>query len=408
MIVWGGFTWGYSKPGGAYDPATDSWRVVTTEGAPYGRENVTAVWTGTEAIFWGGEPDGNPFEPGTGGRYDPATDSWIPTSTMNAATNRYGHTAVWTGAEMIVFGGIGTDSVAKRYRPATDAWVDATMVGAPGARDHHAAVWTGTRMVVWGGFINDGITPTGGRYDPATDTWTPTNVADSPPTRMWPIGEWTGTEMIVWGGYDWLFIGDLGDGARYNPATDTWAPTSLLGAPSPRVAQGVWTGRELLLWGGANDSSGGRYDPATDSWRDTTLLGSPQVLWGGRWSTVWTGYQMIVWGGQGPTQRGGLYCASGRANIAPFAVPDAYGAAASTVLVVGVGSGVLANDTDANGDPLTAVLAAGPLHGTLQLHANGSFRYSPTPGFTGRDVFTYRVHDGLAASAPAPVSLSVR
>jgi hypothetical protein len=125
---------------------------------------------------------------------------------------------------------------------------------------------------------------------------------------MWPIGVWTGTEMIVWGGYEWLFLGDLGDGARYDPATDSWTPTSLIGAPTPRVAQGVWTGSELLLWGGANDSSGGRYDPVTDSWRPTTLAGAPQALWGGRWSRVWTGDQMIVWGGMGPTQKGGLYC----------------------------------------------------------------------------------------------------
>jgi hypothetical protein len=111
---------------------------------------------------------------------------------------------------------------AKRYHPATDTWTDATTVDAPGARDHHAAVWTGTEMIIWGGFINDGITPTGGRYNPVTDQWTPTNVADSPITRMSPVGVWTGTEMIVWGGNDWLFLGDLGDGARYNPATDSW------------------------------------------------------------------------------------------------------------------------------------------------------------------------------------------
>ena len=118
---------------------------------------------------------------GTGGRYDPAADTWSLTSMTNAPTNRYGHTAVWTGSEMIVFGGIGTSTrVAKRYRPATDTWTDATIVDAPGQRDHHAAVWTGTEMIVWGGFINDGITPTGGRYNPATNTWTPTNVGGSP------------------------------------------------------------------------------------------------------------------------------------------------------------------------------------------------------------------------------------
>ena len=220
-----------------------------------------------------------------------------------------GYSAVWTGSEMIVFGGIGTDTVAKRYRPATDSWTDASIVDAPGARDHHAAVWTGTEMIIWGGFINDGITPTGGRYNPVTDQWTPTNVADSPITRMSPVGVWTGTEMIVWGGNDWLFLGDLGDGARYNPATDSWTPTNMVGAPTPRITQGVWTGSELLLWGGADDSSGGRYDPATNSWRPTTLVNVPPVRDGGRWSTVWTGTEMIIWGGLIETQQGSRYCA---------------------------------------------------------------------------------------------------
>ncbi len=309
MVIWGGFGWGPSEPGGRYDPATDSWRTVTTVGAPYGRENATAVWTGTRAIFWGGEPDGILFEPGTGGLYSPATDSWTLTTEVNAPTNRSLHTAVWTGTEMIVFGGIGTDAIAKRYRPATDSWTDATTLNAAGPRHLHAAVWTGTEMIIWGGNIDAGILPTGGRYNPVTDHWTPTNVANSPDTREWPIGVWTGSEMIVWGGLHWLY-GDLADGARYNPATDSWTLTNLVGAPYRRVAQGVWTGSELLLWGGVDDGSGGRYDPATDSWRPTTLVDAPPVRMGGRWSTVWTGSEMIVWGGVIATQQGSRYCAA--------------------------------------------------------------------------------------------------
>ncbi len=301
MIIWGGSSWGGSLPPGAsYDPATDSWRAVSTVGAPIGSE--TAVWTGTEAIFWGGVP--------TGGRYNPTTDSWSLVSETNAPASGIGYSLVWTGSEMIVFGGIGTDTVAKRYRPATDTWTDASIVDAPGARDHHAAVWTGTEMIIWGGFINDGTTPTGGRYNPITDHWAPTNIADSPITRKWPVGVWTGTEMLVWGGNDWLFLGDLGDGARYNPATDSWTTINPLGAPTPRIAQGVWTGSELLLWGGANDSSGGRYDPATNSWRPTTFVDAPPVRMGGRWSTVWTGSEMIIWGGIIETQQGSRYCAA--------------------------------------------------------------------------------------------------
>jgi hypothetical protein len=309
---------------------------------------------------------------------------------------------------MIVFGGIGTDSIAKRYKPATDTWTNASLVNAPGARDHHAAVWTGTEMIVWGGFINDGTTPTGGRYEPATDTWVPTNVGGSPPTRMWPIGVWTGREMVVWGGYDWLMYQDLGDGARYDPLTDSWAVTTLSGAPAPRVGQGVWTGRQLLLWGGYYDSSGGRYNPVSDSWRPTTLVGAPPSPPGGRWSTVWTGDQMIVWGGASQTQQGSLYCASGKPNVAPVAAPDSYGVAPGAVLVVGNEAGVLANDADANEDHLTAALVTGTAHGTLQLNSNGSFTYTPAPGFTGIDRFGYRANDGLANSNRARVAIAVQ
>jgi N-acetylneuraminic acid mutarotase len=309
---------------------------------------------------------------------------------------------------MIVFGGIGTDSVAKRYRPATNTWTDASIASAPGPRDHHAAVWTGSEMIIWGGFINDGSTPTGGRYNPASNTWRPTNVGSSPPTRMWPIGVWDGQEMIVWGGYDWLFGQYFNDGARYDPVGDSWTPTTLSGAPSPRVAQGVWTDSELLLWGGANDSSGGRYDPVDDSWRATTRVGAPQVLWGGRWSTVWTGDQMIVWGGMGPTQRGGLYCASGTPNANPVAANDSYSVPRNGRLVIGPGQGVLTNDTDANGDALSAVLLTNPLHGTLQFNANGSFTYRPTPGYSGKDSFGYRANDGLANSNRARVLITVQ
>jgi hypothetical protein len=65
---------------------------------------------------------------------------------------------------------------------------------------------------------------------------------------------WTGTEMIVWGGitFDGGLNGDaLGDGARYDPSTDTWRTMSTIGSPTARFRAGaVWTGIELLIWGG--------------------------------------------------------------------------------------------------------------------------------------------------------------
>jgi T5SS/PEP-CTERM-associated repeat protein/predicted outer membrane repeat protein len=70
-------------------------------------------------------------------------------------------------------------------------------------------------------------------------------------------------------------------------------------------------------------------------------------------------------------------------------------------------AGVLANDTDANGDTLTALLASPPGHGTVQLASDGSLVYSPAAGFVGDDSFTYRASDGIVASNVATVTIHV-
>jgi len=93
-------------------------------------------------------------------------------------------------------------------------------------------------------------------------------------------------------------------------------------------------------------------------------------------------------------------------NHAPIAKDDAY-----TVLEDGTLTtpkpGVLANDTDADGDALTAQLVSNPTHGTLTLNADGSFVYTPTALYFGSDSFTYKAFDGQAVSNTATVSLSV-
>jgi hypothetical protein len=106
----------------------------------------------------------------TGGRYNPSADSWIPTSTVNAPDARYRHPGVWTGSEMIIWGGQGSDGGALntggRYNPSTDSWTATSTTNAPGPRYAHTGVWTGQEMIVWGGTNNGGNTEfnTGGRY----------------------------------------------------------------------------------------------------------------------------------------------------------------------------------------------------------------------------------------------------
>jgi len=92
-------------------------------------------------------------------------------------------------------------------------------------------------------------------------------------------------------------------------------------------------------------------------------------------------------------------------NYAPVAGNDGFGVQAGIALTVAV-PGVLANDSDPDGNPLTAVLVNGSTGGTLALNANGSFSYTPNPGTTA-DSFTYQASDGLLASNTATVSITV-
>jgi VCBS repeat-containing protein len=96
----------------------------------------------------------------------------------------------------------------------------------------------------------------------------------------------------------------------------------------------------------------------------------------------------------------------GAVNDAPVAAGDAYSTAEDTPLTVAA-PGVLANDSDPDGNPLTAAVGSGPSHGTLTLNANGSFTYTPAANYNGSDSFTYRASDGTLQSSPATVTITV-
>ena len=184
-----------------------------------------------------------------------------------------GHSAVWTGREMVVWGGVTASGAATatggRYDPASDTWRATSVTAAPSARVGHRAVWTGSAMIVWGGAdTNQYTTNTGGRYDPIANSWSPTSTSGAPSPRSSFTAVWTGSEMVVWGGGD-----EYQTGGRYNPALDSWVATSLVNAPTGRCQHGaVWTGTEMVVWGGyQNDSGdsfndGARYNTGTGAW----------------------------------------------------------------------------------------------------------------------------------------------
>ncbi len=94
-------------------------------------------------------------------------------------------------------------------------------------------------------------------------------------------------------------------------------------------------------------------------------------------------------------------------NTAPVVQDDSYTVAANQPLQVAVDAGVLANDTDAEGNTLNATIADAPDSGSLTFTGDGSFTYTPLEGFNGTDSFTYTVRDGTSTSEPATVQINV-
>jgi hypothetical protein len=307
MVIWGGWNGSgtYYNTGGRYNPVSNSWTATSTTSAPTGRQGHVAVYvTGaSKMVVWGGN-DGAYLA--SGGRYDPGLNSWQTITATGAPAMALRHSAVASTTEMLVWGGWtafnANTNTGGRYNPATDAWTAINTTGAPTARNGHVAVWngTGSKMLIYGGSSNS----TGGIYDAAGNSWTAITTTNGPAgNTFWANGVWSGTEFIFWGGQ--VGFDMMNTGGRYNPTTNTWKPTSIVGAPSARyVYNSVWTGSKMIVWGGQGGTyeksinSGGVYDPTTDTWLPTPMGNAPEVRsMSCSMCTVWTGTQMIIWGG---------------------------------------------------------------------------------------------------------------
>jgi N-acetylneuraminic acid mutarotase len=322
LIVWGGRnSGGVFNDGARFNPTTGLWVPVSTNGAPSPRFNHSAVWAGDRMIVFGGQDDSG-TSLASGAVYHPASDTWSPLPTANAPTRRHQTALLWTGNELIVWGGAQLFSgfparlaTGARLPVGQTNWVPTNLTNVPDARVSLKSVWTGSEMIVWGDqaktpFNSFENVSTGGRYDPASDTWTPTSTNLAPAARNQHSAVWTGTEFIVWGGNSSNSTAPLASGGRYSPSNDAWLPTTTNAAPSPRRSHSaIWDGTRMIVWGGESGTGSGAalgdgsaYDPTTDSWQP---IPTPNQF-GARYnhSAVWTGYEMLIWGGTGS---GGIY-----------------------------------------------------------------------------------------------------
>jgi len=283
LLVWGGHGREASLPdGAAYDPARDRWRPIA--GSPLGAVGGSAsAWTGTELLVWGGD------DRTEGAAYNPATDSWRPMAPAPIA-GRTAPVATWTGRELLVWGGsaAGSDlSDGTAYDPATDSWRSLPFP-ALGGRVGPASVWTGRELLVWGGSSGNGVYGDGAAYSPTTDRWRSLPPAPVPP-RADALAVWSGRELLMWGGLGpaadsgsdgGLAVGPIGrrlapdvivprgDGAAYNPDTNSWRRLEQVALLARRLPVGAWDGKGMIVWGGvvlvespASAADGARYTP---------------------------------------------------------------------------------------------------------------------------------------------------
>lgn len=254
LVVWGGQGNTFLATGGRYSTTSQTWSPTSVVGAPAARTDHAFAWTTARLFVWGGRNEEGLMSDGA--LYDPGANAWQAIPSTGSPSARRGATATWCGDRVIVFGGqadsgeVNTGAVlpfAGGSTPGT--WQSTAVSGAPVARQGHTAIWTGSRLLVWGGKWGGVPLNSGAAYDPATATWTPLSTTSAPTARSGHAAVWTGREMVVFGGED--TAEPLATGGRYDPATDTWQPLSLEGDPLARRAHtGAWTGAELVVFGG--------------------------------------------------------------------------------------------------------------------------------------------------------------
>ena len=286
------------------------WINGTATEVPSGRSGYSAVWTGQQLLVWGGDL-GGPSYSANGGAYATASDLWTSFSAFKSPSGRAGHTAVWTGTEMVIWGGFGSAGYAptnSRYHLGKGEWAAVSPTAAPAGRVSHAALWTGTRMIVivFGGRNSVGLLADGGVYDPTGDGWSALPATGAPEARQFATAVWTGTRGIFWGGQG--NGGELANGGRLEcdagGVPQSWATVATTSAPSARTRHtAVWTGTNMIVWGGQQGGAyvgdGAAYNPASDSWTSLPAVGAPVAR--ANHVAVWSGTEMLIYGGEDNT-----------------------------------------------------------------------------------------------------------
>jgi len=271
---------------------------VTPNGPGVGSRLVAAlvallVFAGAAILVW------RAFQqaPSTVDQPQPRADPWYTlTSGLNEfpppPSARFGSAHVWTGIELVVWGGAQDDGAVRfddgfTLDPLQRRWT--AMPPSPlKARYFPASVWTEKEVLVWGGWESQGTyLSDGAAFEPATGMWR--MLPEAPITYGRSLSVWTGSEMLVWNPDD-------GTGAAYNPTSDSWRRIGDAPFPLERANAAIWTGAEMIVLGMSSDGGheeirarGLSYQASTDAWAE---LPRPDLSENAV-SIVWTGSEVI-------------------------------------------------------------------------------------------------------------------
>ena len=253
------------QPSTAVEPAGGGPAWERLETAPRSRDDVQLLAAGDRLLLYGGCAHDYRAHGGCGASrkawtFDLGSGDW--TATPVSPVGVVG-SAVWTGTEAIF------PVSGLSYDPETQSW--GRLPPAPLERRGGASVWTGSEVIVWGGRDRRfAAERDGAAYDPATGTWRQIEPAPIPLNLFDLV--WTGKEAIAFGAeLDGRNIAESSHaiGAAYDPESDTWRrlPRSRL---SPQASTATWLDGRMVAYdyGGRSQT----YDPASDRWSDPVRM----------------------------------------------------------------------------------------------------------------------------------------
>jgi hypothetical protein len=250
-------------------PAADTWADYA-EGwtalpePPELRLGPSTVWTGDELIVWGGVAPDSDAPTSDAFAYDPIQRTWreLPDAPVEWIAASFDTRGIWTGTEALFY------RAGVAFDPASETWRELPPSPHDPEFRQTAAVWTGSDVIVFGGGqVDSATTHEGAAYDPTTDRWR--TIADAPIGLNLLSAAWTGEEVIVFGSLlDNRNVAqtETSIGAAYDPVADAWRmlpPSSLL---SPQATSAVFAGGRLIAWDYEVRSQ--EYDPTTDTWSE--------------------------------------------------------------------------------------------------------------------------------------------